>query len=1419
MPFLLKSRLVNINYNDNRRTIYNQIFDYGKGDHTLFAMDNGLGKTVLIQFLIQPFVKNKRDLAGRSFDNYFKSGDVSYVMHELLIEEDKLLLVGMAIKKETKEDAPSKLKIITFIYEYSGPNQYDLEHLPLIENNRILKFSEAESLLKTISKNLSSFYYYNFNDYEKRKQYFELLENYNLNYKEWEDIIRKTNNDESGLSKLYDHNKDDEALIKNEIIPLIESKLATNDKKINIIKNNLKSYIKSYKKSREGVKRLKVYQSFKNDFSKILIKLKEGLIQKEEVHNLHLTLKNIFFSALKYQDVLKEEIDKCKLTKEDLLKEIKGINYESISLKYYEQQSEIEKIKKEISLKEKELNELESEVRNLKKNKAILLVLKERDYLESLENQLQAVLEGINNSKRTDDETKELIKNYTYSLKVLYKELLNKLKEEVRNLTEMLETNDSLIKKNKDELNNHNEKVQESNQQLTSINYQISEYHREKESFKEVSESGLSDYIDLINSKINEKQQELITLEKKSSDYLLKKKSIQKTIEELNRKLIEAQEERMHAVINYQDYQEQKDKIDLIFIEKGLEESEEIDALIKQINNEINLLEKEKQSLTNKKERNINAITHFQKGSVPIPPNIERNLGEKGIEFNYGLKYLQEKSNDEQLRLLNGNPFLPFSIILKADALDIIKDEGLDIYTDYPVPLVNLNKLEIDFSQKNQVINVGGQEFLLSFNNELLRTNRREKLIYEKEQENKRLEKAIKRLETSVINNYQHLQMLSAFKGYNESKLLSELEEKETTLQKLKEKVITYQKELEDLEENNLYQEMVEINIELQELRQKQKDASYLLTSYHNYLENIIILEREEAKHKSLLDERKELEENLEALRNKGKELELQILQTNTEIKQVEKEFLKYVGTEDGVLLDEDIRSLESKLMAINNKYDFHLSTLYFQKDDLVHRLEEKREELNEIITIENLKESDFLNKHYYEADYKAISKSIEQLEKMKISLNEKQTKLNISIEVSKRDLDYIIKDLNRLGFISPLPVENIGAINFQKRIEKLKCAITDIENSINEKTHEMHQLDLLLNSLSSAVDIKKDEPESSYSYFFDDLNKVEDELKVIKKSYQELVKEVVLIDDELIREVRSLYEKYRDQDYSLKEQVKLFTLKKSIINASNELEIFENYLDTTIRRLELSVSHIQEEETIIHNEVLRYCGEVLEELKSIDSKSILTINNKTQKMMVIELPSTVSEEAVKDYISKKVFEYSADDDFEKLLNFEISTEELMNKYLGGINHLKVIIKKIEKNRLIPKSWKETLSQNSGGEKFVSMFILLACFLSYMRKSKVGLGQVDDQKIIIMDNPFAKTNAEHLLLPMFDLASKYKIQLICFSGIGGSAVYNQFNRIYTAKALSAPNHKEQVEFTLEKAPKNDTLEFASFEFYDSIKKT
>ena len=48
MPKLSKTRIINLNYNDGKRTIYNEIFDYGNGKDTLFSMENGIGKTVLI---------------------------------------------------------------------------------------------------------------------------------------------------------------------------------------------------------------------------------------------------------------------------------------------------------------------------------------------------------------------------------------------------------------------------------------------------------------------------------------------------------------------------------------------------------------------------------------------------------------------------------------------------------------------------------------------------------------------------------------------------------------------------------------------------------------------------------------------------------------------------------------------------------------------------------------------------------------------------------------------------------------------------------------------------------------------------------------------------------------------------------------------------------------------------------------------------------------------------------------------------------------------------------------------------------------------------------------------------------------------------------------------------------------------------
>ncbi len=55
----------------------------------------------------------------------------------------------------------------------------------------------------------------------------------------------------------------------------------------------------------------------------------------------------------------------------------------------------------------------------------------------------------------------------------------------------------------------------------------------------------------------------------------------------------------------------------------------------------------------------------------------------------------------------------------------------------------------------------------------------------------------------------------------------------------------------------------------------------------------------------------------------------------------------------------------------------------------------------------------------------------------------------------------------------------------------------------------------------------------------------------------------------------------------------------------------------------------------------------------------------------------------------------------------------------------------------------------------------------------------------LMDNPFAQTNAAHLLKPLMDMAKKTNTQLICLSGLGGDSIYSRFDNIYVLNLITA----------------------------------
>ncbi|MEG1292491.1 MAG: hypothetical protein RSD28_09365, partial [Lachnospiraceae bacterium] len=110
---------------------------------------------------------------------------------------------------------------------------------------------------------------------------------------------------------------------------------------------------------------------------------------------------------------------------------------------------------------------------------------------------------------------------------------------------------------------------------------------------------------------------------------------------------------------------------------------------------------------------------------------------------------------------------------------------------------------------------------------------------------------------------------------------------------------------------------------------------------------------------------------------------------------------------------------------------------------------------------------------------------------------------------------------------------------------------------------------------------------------------------------------------------------------------------------------------------------------------------------------------------------------------------------------------------------------KIEAQREYPITWAE-VAKNSGGEGFLSAFVILNSLLYYMRKDDTDIfADRTEGKVLVMDNPFAQTNAEHLLKPLMDMADKTNTQLICLSGLGGESIYSRFDNIYVLNLISA----------------------------------
>ena len=303
--------------------------------------------------------------------------------------------------------------------------------------------------------------------------------------------------------------------------------------------------------------------------------------------------------------------------------------------------------------------------------------------------------------------------------------------------------------------------------------------------------------------------------------------------------------------------------------------------------------------------------------------------------------------------------------------------------------------------------------------------------------------------------------------------------------------------------------------------------------------------------------------------------------------------------------------------------------------------------------------------------------------------------------------------------------------------------------------------------------------------------------------------------------ELNIIYAKYKDTHEIFKYHLNHLIVEDKPIKIEKGIKLIVDILEKQINAENTIRQNLDELRNTIVNEIESYGESIYDELATIDENSAIYVKNIRKKMFQIIIPSKedLNKEGINIYVKSVIETITQDEslnDIDVQLMSQINSEKLLEQLVGGLKRITIKIYKIEKFAMQLKSWEEINHKNSGAERFVSVFIVFTALLSYLRRKQGDyLKNAKEGMIMIMDNPFANTNAEYLLVPMFDIAKKYNVQLIFFSGITGSAILNRFDTIYIAKVMKDKySQNEKVGFTnlSNTSIDKDTLEISKMQY-------
>lgn len=1436
MSKISRIRILNLGYNHDTIKIDDQTFNFG-GESTLISLRNGGGKSVLVQMIMSQFVnKSFRDLGDRQFKSYFTSNRPTFIMTEWQLDNNVTrFLSGMMVRKNQKEDNDAEeLEMYTFTGSYSHGCRYDIDNIPIVKqegNKKILKgFVECKNLLENISKDKNGdFRLYDMGSSYGRRQYFGTLRQYQINNKEWESIIRKVNQKESGLSELFSNSKDEKDLVENWFLRPIEDKLNQEKNRIDEFRKLTFQFIEQYRSNQSKIERKALIEKYFED-TKPLKEDIDRYVKLDDDRREHIARMSAYVKKLN------DTIEKLTVNLDDkssllsvIENDINQIIYEKISNDIYghydskaevvlertEQEVEITRLKQVEDKLTRQLcvydcNKLYLELKDIKAEKA------------EIEGKIEILLRDAENSRIQIEKIGHALYNYYSS--------------EMEKNIHICDNNDNNVCETESILNN-----------LTTDKDNIERLIREKSTEKGSLQNSVSSYDDveetfnrqfLCNIKRNilglyeegilevkkkemdeERQQEnnkLSRLYKKKNELDIKVKKLSQEEVDIVAELSDVKHEISEQINVLTDLEQQKNYRIRVIKYAGLKESDldRTDTITSSLANKIQELEIDKKKLIMSQSELEKQYAQLKEGkTIELPDNVRSYCERNDIHFVYGMEWLNKngRTKEDNTKLVENNPFIPYSIIMDRSVFERIRATDEKVYTSFPIPIIIRDELEKTFDTvKDNITTYGNVHFFIMFNNHLLDKAELDKMLFEIQDNinNLVVQIQLKNSDIEVFNKYRmeiENQTFSTELYKATEKKINEIKEQQVHLKQRQMQIMSENDLLsEENEENNRCIQKSEKLITKYNIRTEEYNK--LCDKYKNYnmnLNSLIRVENElqdlEKKNKSIdneIDEARDKLINLKSKKNKLKD----IINSNKIKIEAFSSYKDYdsAGTDSNIIPEE----LEAKFNALTKEVSYSLEELNSRLKKLTVRMTTKEKDL--------AKKN---NRHIAEEEYKKVYYSEEQYDQLEEQIDKTRNNLNAAIEHNdklagvlagiNKDIEYNYKQLvEKTGYKELLPKELITDAEFDKRINLKRHDSSVIKKEIESLESRKNELSGKLSGVSEYSDIKSEVTRDKMSEILNDIP----DLMTIDKSeldrYQaEIRRKLAGVKERLSKEQNNISEIIRNiggkneyQDVYFKKTFESLLLQVgNPHNLSLQYDVNKSTYESQLEKLIVDLANIDSEQKNVEEMFLEYIKNVNANIAMIDKNSTINVRGRNIKMLRIQVPDWEGE---KEHYKIQLHEF-----FERVVRHGIETIENnknLAEYLGsiistnnlyddviGIGNIKIKLYKIEAEKEVPISWTE-VSSNSGGEGFLSAFVILTCLLSYMRRDENDLfSTAEEGKVLIMDNPFAQTYSVHLLKPLMEMAKKTNTQLICLSGLGGDSIYNRFDNIYVLKLVDS----------------------------------